>query len=238
MRLYFIRHGQSVNNALWLNKGSEEDRSEDPELTELGHQQARLVSQFVCRGYGEVRLVEKENGRGFGITHLYSSLMVRAVATGTYIAQTTGVPLRAWADIHEEGGIYLDQDHRGPVGLPGKPRSYFERNYPEFELPGWLDEEGWWRSRPFEVDADRPVRARRFVDELLDRHGGTQDRVAMVSHGGFYNQLMSILLERPVRNGLWFRMYNVGITCIDFEDDHVDIIYQNRVDFLPPEMIT
>ncbi|HSO28105.1 MAG TPA: histidine phosphatase family protein [Anaerolineales bacterium] len=237
MRLYFIRHGQSENNALWVNNGSSADRSEDPELTELGHEQARRVADFVCSGYGEARLVEEED-QGFGITHLYSSLMVRAVATASYITRVTGTPLHAWADIHEEGGIYLDEGENNPVGRPGKTRSYFEQHYPHLHLPDWLDEEGWWRSRPYEQRDEMALRAGRFLGELLERHGGTEDRVAIVSHGGFYNQLLSRLLDRQPRNGLWFRMYNVGITCINFGPRYMDVIYQNRIDFLPPKMVT
>jgi hypothetical protein len=36
MHLFFIRHGQSANNHLWEQTGSNRGRSEDPELTETG----------------------------------------------------------------------------------------------------------------------------------------------------------------------------------------------------------
>ena len=39
MQFYFIRHGQSTNNALWETTRSNKGRSEDPELSELGHLQ-------------------------------------------------------------------------------------------------------------------------------------------------------------------------------------------------------
>jgi broad specificity phosphatase PhoE len=47
-----------------------------------------------------------------------------------------------------------------------------------------MGEEGWW-NRPFEAELHRPERARRVLVELLQRHGGSNDRVAMVSHGAF-----------------------------------------------------
>ena len=47
MQFYFIRHGQSENNALWERTGSSEGRSEDPELTALGHRQAKRLAQFL-----------------------------------------------------------------------------------------------------------------------------------------------------------------------------------------------
>ena len=36
MRLYFIRHGQSENNALYTATGSDRERVDDPKLTEIG----------------------------------------------------------------------------------------------------------------------------------------------------------------------------------------------------------
>ena len=43
MELYFIRHGQSMNNAHWNNPAYTE--SPDPALTELGLEQARHLSE-------------------------------------------------------------------------------------------------------------------------------------------------------------------------------------------------
>ena len=48
MRLYYIRHAQSENNALWDQTGSDEGRKHDPSLTELGWEQAMRAAHFVC----------------------------------------------------------------------------------------------------------------------------------------------------------------------------------------------
>ncbi len=47
MQLYYIRHGQSGNNLLWEQTGSNAGRSFDPELSPLGQQQAALVAEFI-----------------------------------------------------------------------------------------------------------------------------------------------------------------------------------------------
>ncbi|NJK45922.1 MAG: histidine phosphatase family protein [Pleurocapsa sp. SU_196_0] len=47
MRLYFIRHAQSSNNALWDSTGSENGRSDDPELSDVGVMQARALGDFL-----------------------------------------------------------------------------------------------------------------------------------------------------------------------------------------------
>jgi broad specificity phosphatase PhoE len=73
---------------------------------------------------------------------------------------------------------------------------------------------------------------------LRDRHAGDEERIAIVSHGGFYNDLLHTILKLPRRNGLWFSLYNTAITRIDFHPDLVELVNQNRVDHLPCEMIT
>jgi 2,3-bisphosphoglycerate-dependent phosphoglycerate mutase len=240
MQLYFIRHAQSENNALWERTGQSDGRSEDPELTGLGWQQAKIVAEFLRTGspVGGHKCGSQEE-IGFGITHLYTSLMVRAVMTGTVIAESLGLPLLGWEGIHEEGGIYLDDEETGhPVGLPGKSQAYFEKNFPHLVLPEDMNDAGWWGSRPFEKREERMPRTLRFLDELRRRHGATQDRVAIVSHGGFFALLITALLGLPARDGFWFTMYNTGITRIDFNDQELRVVYQNRTDHLPVNLLT
>jgi 2,3-bisphosphoglycerate-dependent phosphoglycerate mutase len=240
MQLYFIRHGQSENNALWMSTGSHIGRSEDPGLTEVGRQQSELLAQFLSQTDPDTATngTDIQNVAGFGITHLYTSLMVRAVATGTILARALDLPLVAWEDVHEYGGIYLrDEQTEERVGLPGRNRAYFEQHYPDLVLPGSLGEEGWW-NRPFEEPDQRLPRAKRVLRDLLKRHGGTDDRVVVVSHGGFYNYLLAAILNLPGREGYWFVMNNAAISRIEFRDEDAWLLYLNRVDFLPRELIT
>ncbi len=239
MQLYFIRHGQSENNALWLNTGSHKWRNEDPGLTEVGRQQAEILAQFLCRADPTLQQpFDFQNVAGFGITHLYSSLMVRAVATGTIVASALDLPLMAWEDLHEWGGIYLkDEQTDERVGLPGRNRVYFERCFPDLVLPDSLGEAGWW-NRPFEELELRLPRARRFLHDLIERHGHTDDRVAIISHGGFYNYLLATILSLPDTGGYSFVLNNAAISRIDFDDEKIRLIYLNRADFLPKELIT
>ena len=248
MQFYFIRHGQSENNLLWAETGSSQGRSEDPDLTPVGRQQAELVAQFLNQdapgstsGSGDEGV---QNVGGFGLTHLYTSLMVRAVATGTIVARALDLPLVAWVDAHERGGIYLkDEQTDERIGQPGHNRAYFEHHYPDLVLPDSLGEAGWW-NRPYEDQEQRLARAWRFLQQLLERHGHTDDRVAVISHGGFYNSLLAALLKLPEPENVWFVLNNAAITRIDFRDEsdefaeHIALAYVNRVDFLPPELVT
>jgi len=175
--------------------------------------------------------LDLQNRGGFRFTHLYCSLMLRAVITGSIVAQAIGLPLVAWQDLHETGGMHCkDETTGGRLGLPGKNRSYFENHFPDLVLPPSLGEEGWW-NRPFEEDEERPQRARSVLQELLNRHANTEDRVAIISHGGFYHQLMGTIDPQcPVDQPL--------ATRIDFESDWIWAVYLNRVDHLLRDLIT
>ena len=254
MQLYFIRHAQSYNNALWDATGVDKDRRCDPELTEVGQRQAETLAQFISRhsappphhadpsrtltpGKAPTFGRDPQNLAGFGLTHLYTSLMQRAVATGAVLAEALDLPLIAWLDLHEGGGLYLNDEVTGePASQPGPGRSFFQANYPSLLLPDWLDDQGWWQ-RPYEVREERPLRARRVLDELLARHGNTKDRVAFISHGGFYNHFLAALLNLPSHDGLWFSLNNTAITRIDFTEE-LRVVYQNRLDFIPAELVT
>ncbi len=240
MQFYFIRHAQSSNNALWERTGASLGRSEDPPLTELGKGQAEILADFLCSGSpdGGSDCPPGESG-GFEITHLYCSLMLRSVMTGTAVAQALGLPLLGWTETHEEGGIYLENETTGELsGQAGKDRSYFETHFPSLALPEDFNDAGWWAGRPFETDEARLPRAQRVLTVLLERHSGERDRVALISHGGFYNLFLKALLGLSTKNGMWFTINNAAITRIDFHEEMFNVAYLNRMDFLPPRLVT
>ena len=242
MELYLVRHGQSQNNLLWDSTNSSSGRHEDPALTPIGRKQAELVAQYLCKPFepDAPQAQKQQNRSGFGITHLYASLMDRAVATGSTIARALGLPLLAWEDLHEGGGIYLENAETGErEGRPGKHRAYLRENYPELVLAEGAHEAGWW-NRPAESKAELAARARRVYDDLLARHGATGDRVAAITHGEFYTNLIGAMfnLPSPLEARYWFPLNNTAITRIDFREGHVVPVYTNRAEFLPPELLT
>jgi 2,3-bisphosphoglycerate-dependent phosphoglycerate mutase len=224
MQFYYIRHGQSTNNHLYTTTGSDKGRDCDPELTSAGQQQAELLADYLYRA-------------NIKLTHLYTSLMIRAVSTGVVVADRLELPLVAWTDIHEEGGIYLSEEEGNPIGQPGKNRAYFEEYFPRLILPENLGALGWW-NRSYESELERSIRARRFLQHLITRHGGTDHHVAIISHGGFYNRFLSTLLNLSRDRSLWFVLNNAAITRLDFYPDRVYFVYHNLVHFLPRELIT
>jgi len=236
MQLFIIRHCQSENNALWRENGSDDGRFPDPSLTDIGHQQAQILANFLASTSGT---------EAFGITHLYCSLMRRSVQTATPIAGALDLPLLAHNDIHERGGIYLKNPQTEiNEGLPGPNRDHFQAHHPHLILPESLGEEGWW-NRPYEEREDALPRARRFFTWLEESHGGTDDRVAIISHGGFVQSLFSILLGAAMvftttesSRELWIKTNNGSISKVDFWEEAIRFTYLNRVEFYPPHLIT
>lgn len=256
MQLYFIRHGQSTNNALpddFEDKASR-NRSEDPDLTHKGVRQAELTGEAMSLAdptqvlphtpYGDA---DFQNRIGFGLTHLYCGLMIRAVHTGTIISNRLGLPLTAHVDMHECGGIYLEKviDNKKTIEIMhGKGASWFARHYPKLQFVKPLAEEGWWPGGK-EDYAPRMDRAFRVIEFLKDRHAGTNDRVGIITHGSFFSVLFRAFFKldlQVLRNAdLPYRLVynNCGITRIDFENArYLELIYLNRTCHLPNELIT
>ena len=239
MQLYFIRHAQSANNKLYDETGAWNGRDVDPELTEIGQRQAKhLAEHLACtHGAGATQPRDYANRQAFGITHLYTSPMVRAVSTATYLSEALGLPLTMWEDLHEIGGIFRVDENGERQGLPGKTRSDFAARFPDVILPQALGEDGWW-NRPPESIEQQLDRAQRVVRDLSERHGQTDDRVVAVSHGGFYNFVLTALLGTTPGDGFWFGINNTGITRLDFSAEGIALMYANRLEHLSSELIT
>ncbi len=241
MQLYFIRHGQSVNNYLWAQGGNDKDHVPDPELTNRGQEQVKLVARFLVNKQGVRPATDdarQQNVDGFGITHIYTSPMIRAMDTAAAIAESLDLTPVVWADVHEWGGIWRTNEETGMrEGLPGPNRAFFEERYPQFSLPDCFDDQGWW-NRPLETYELCFERAKRCLADLQVQHGQTKDRVALISHGAFYGAMLVALLGLALGSRFWFSLNNAAITRIDFRKDQTRLAYQNRVDFLPPGLVT
>lgn len=240
-QFYFIRHGQSTNNALLDNSGERYlvDRHTDADLTDIGQQQADCVAKHLAQPYCPTEF-DPQNRQGFGLTHLYCSLMIRAVKTGQAIARRTGLPLVAMPEVHETGGVYEVQVTDGKmnfIGLPGYGRAYFETEFPDLVLPEDLPESGWW-NRDKEPRENYLKRAQRVVEQLLEDHGDTDHRVGIVMHGGIFARILTAFFNVQIER-YWFLMNNCGISRVDIDQDgHVMLVYMNNVHHLPDQLIS
>lgn len=246
MELYLIRHAQSQNNASMMKDPN--DRVSDPQLTETGHQQAQAVGRHLRDGVSADRIIDARMAhktdaaslRGFTIDKLFCSPMHRTLQTAYHIQQATGLKPHVWVDIHEHGGIFLEyQDERGIVGFPGKTRSEIMAEYPDYVLTDDVTDEGWWTGTMEEMTAayGRAIRVAEQLDQMAK--DDPNQRIAIVTHGTFMAALLKALLNQLPSDTLWYSHYNTAITRIDIYDhERRWLRSMNRVDHLPPELIT
>ena len=243
MKLYIIRHAQSTNNAL----ANQRDRVYDPLLTELGYRQADIVARHVATGTDPefVAGVSEEDTaadsrQGYNISRLYCSAMQRSLLTARPIAEAMRIRPEIWVDIHEHGGIFLDHGgQQGIIGYPGKSRSEILEEFPDYVLPDEVTEEGWWD--PKRGMEDWPACHGRAIKvaATLREWAASQERVAIISHGGFIDALLKALTDQLPSRQLYYHHYNTAITRIDFRPEGpLDIRYINRFDHLPPDLIS
>jgi 2,3-bisphosphoglycerate-dependent phosphoglycerate mutase len=249
MQLYLIRHGQSTNNARWETQdGVLAPRSSDPPLTEIGVRQAQVLAELlaVSKPGEEDFWRDPQNRLGFKLTHIYSSLMHRAVHTASIIADRLNLPLVGLPEAHEVGGIYLESVVNDIVEISfehGVNEAFLSAHYPRLKLVKPIDSKGWWRGG--KEDHSLPLkRAQGVLNWIKERHLGSEDRVAIVTHGGFYNYLLramlQISLDQPDNRKLEYSLIynNCAISRFDFVANRIVMVYHNRVDFLTDDLVT
>lgn len=238
MELYIIRHGQSHNNALQDAR----DRVCDPPLTDVGRQQAAALAEYLKRrveppGISDAQY--NQNHHGYDFTRLYCSPMLRALETAEPIGRALGLSPHIWVDLHEHGGIFLDHgDGRGPVGYPGMTREEIAVRFPDYTIPERMTNRGWW-NRPMETEPEWTARGAVIASRLWEQFGGTDERIALVTHGGCTNSLLCKLLHDIPPGAAAFSHQNTAISRVDWNDDgRVILRYMNRVEHLPIELVT
>lgn len=241
MQLFIIRHGQSTNNAL----DDDSQRTFDPPLTETGMQQAERLAQRLAAGH-DTRFNVGSGFAGdlgandFAITHLYCSAMHRSLQTAAPVARALGLQPEIWVDVHEQGGMYLDQDG-GRTGYPGRTRREILDEFPDYTLPDTITDVGWYdAARGYEEMYTGAGRAIKVAMELRRRAlGDFRDaRIAIITHGTFIDLMLKAFLGSLPNRQFFFSHYNTGITRLDIMPEYMVIRYTNRIDHLPTELIT
>jgi 2,3-bisphosphoglycerate-dependent phosphoglycerate mutase len=208
VELYLIRHAQSANNAR-----PEEERVEDPPLTDLGHEQARHLGQWLV---------------GQQVRRLITSPFLRTLQTADHIRRATGLTPEVRVPLHEQGGCYAGYAAIGMVGRPGMTRLQIEQRFPGFRLASDMDGRGWWDSRPHETRAAARRRAAELLRQTCAEFVGTANRVAYVTHADITQRLVEHL-GMPAEGPPW----NGSVTRVVLEADAGTVVEYNRVAHLP-----
>jgi broad specificity phosphatase PhoE len=251
LRVYFIRHGESQNNALAKSLGASDHgdgdsyykmRSPDPALTDLGEKQANCVANLF--GDSELRhgLCSLVHDTDLRVSAVYCSAMHRALQTATPIARGVGLPLTVWSSIFEVGGCFvLDPLGSGKnVGCPGLTLEAAQSKFGPFKVKkstdrSQLTSDGWWsKTWGKETNEEAVQRACCILDDLrsLAAKCTTLTEVAFVSHKDILNILFEQLI---VGHGTNTKLSTSGLAVQNY--GLVDIRFSNCslscVEFLP-----
>ena len=162
MDLYLIRHGQSQNNAR-----PERLREEDPSLTEDGRRQADHLAEWIHH---------------LRLTRIITSPFLRTLETTAHLCRRLALTPEVRVDLHEFGGCVAGARLRELTGRPGMTRSQLEDRYPGIKVPAAIDEQGWWKCKPYETDRLARRRAARLLRRTREEFGHSGERVAYVTH--------------------------------------------------------
>jgi len=213
MQLYLIRHAQSQNNAL-----PEEERVEDPELTELGHQQAEHLAEWIP---------------SLNLTRLITSPFRRTLLTTEPIFRATSLNPEVRIDLHEQGGCYSGHGFGNKVGRPGMTRREIEAEFAGYQVADDIDGQGWWQSRPYETWEAARMRAARLLESVRREFAHTDERVAFVMHADIKRLLLSRLISEPLDTPC-----NTSVTEIEFTASSHQLRALNQISHLPVHLVS
>ena len=214
MQLYLIRHAQSLNNSL-----PEALRVEDPGLTELGHQQARYLAEWIP---------------SLRLTRLITSPFLRALETTERIHESTSLTPEVRIALHERGGCYSGHTPENIIGRPGMSRAEIERRFPGFDVAADIGGQGWWRGMPYESQEQARQRAARLLAQTTQEFGDTEERVAYVMHADIKVLFLAHFHSEPLAAG----PHNASVTTIEVTNTTAQVTDYNRIQHLPPAMVT
>lgn len=243
MKVFIIRHAQSANNLLGETAQYDDymaRRDPEPPITELGQRQAVLLAEHLA-GNNHPERKQEEQGRGYGLTKLFCSPMLRTLQTALPVSQATGLKPQVWVALHEQGGIFRGNPRNGSevTGFPGLTRRQLVEQFPGYVLPKEIRDDGWWFAG-YEDGAGCQQRALQVAETLREwAPDMPDDRIGLISHGTFAENLVSALLGLAPDHRSYFSHYNTAITRIDFLPDGFLIMrYLNRIQHLPLEFIS
>jgi 2,3-bisphosphoglycerate-dependent phosphoglycerate mutase len=213
MRLFLIRHAQSQNNAQ-----PEELRVEDPSLTPLGREQARLLAHWIS---------------ALELTRVITSPFRRSLETAEAIRRATALAPEVRTALHETGGCYRGHAGAEMVGRPGMSRAEIEREFPGFAIAPEIDGQGWWGCKPRETDAEANLRAQLLWEQTIAEFGSSDERIALVMHADFKLALLKRFHATPL-----LTPWNTSVTTVAVEASTAHLTDYNSVRHLPPELVT
>eukprot|EP00357_Protocruzia_adherens_P024715 CAMPEP_0114976506 /NCGR_PEP_ID=MMETSP0216-20121206/2711_1 /TAXON_ID=223996 /ORGANISM="Protocruzia adherens, Strain Boccale" /LENGTH=191 /DNA_ID=CAMNT_0002337443 /DNA_START=862 /DNA_END=1437 /DNA_ORIENTATION=+ len=118
--------------------------------------------------------------------------MRRALMTAQGIHDETGIDVKVWTDVHENGGCYIKGDVE-----PGMNVQDIEAEFPFASIGEGVTDKGWYLEEAKETEEQAYQRAKRVVQELYAlSSSGQYKAIALISHGNFLNTLLNAFADR------------------------------------------
>lgn len=195
-RLYLVRHAQSAGNT------GEDLTTGDPELTEVGREQARRLG---------------ERFRFQKVDFIYSSPLRRTQETARHIAGAVGLEVATKADLRE---VELGrEDHNIRLLSPEEQAKVAQR----------IVTEGTWDAFPgSEGSSAARARVGGVIGEIAGAHPGK--RVVIVCHSAFIQTFISVVLDLP--RDFVFYPFNSSINSVRAQDGRYVIWRLNDISHL------
>ncbi|CAD8083551.1 unnamed protein product [Paramecium sonneborni] len=213
MKIYYVRHGQSMNNT--INDLSDQEyeklRQQDPQLSEQGIKQVRLLTDYLKQ-------------KKIDFEEIRCSPQQRAIQTAQLINECYKVPVKIQQNLHEKGGNQLLNQ-----GFPGLTRKEFQIKYPEVIIDEIITDAGWYFKDKRETDEECKLRAEKVIQDLQNE---PQKSILIIGHGNFMDMVMGTVCGRAQNSKYFYYHQNCGITLLKNDGYGFEIDYYNDYSFL------
>lgn len=179
----------------------ERARKPDPELSEAGREQAKLLAELLAPTLAEARSL------------LVSSPMRRALRTAAPIAARAGLErFVCEGELFEVGGCHYRDEAQ-----PSSSAAQIEAEFP-VECRG-VGPDGWYAGRSASERADEIGLRVNHVIAWAERTlaSGAHDTVVVITHGDLLSRWLRRWLQVPGTRGLAFVHGNTGISTLSWD---------------------
>ena len=197
MKLLLIRHGESEADLLDVYEGRA-----DFKLTQRGHKQAELMSDYIKQNYN--------------VSKIYSSPLKRALQTATYLSEKTGAMLVIDDNLLEfNNGL-----------IAGMKKEIADKKYPAV-----LNLSVYESVYEQESIMEFRTRADSFLSKII-KEADKNKTVAVITHGGMINQLYHSFLCLPVESNVFFMTGDTGVHYWSIDERNKKVLIANYLEHL------
>lgn len=215
MKIYFVRHGESVNNVIEENNPEEYYylRVADPELTALGISQALTLKE-------KFKSIKIDKGEWYAVL---SSPMFRCLQTSDLIFKDSGVPVEVRPNLYEVQGMWNLEEI-----FPGLNQHEILRMFPDFNA-NKVSDQGYYFLNARETNEQAWIRAESIIEELKTLEC---ESVCVIIHGLLLNILIGIFFGENIKNSKYYVdqhriFHNCRISLVEWNGSEFSIVYVN-----------